>query len=249
MAGAQYDQETGLYYMRARYYDPELGRFLSEDPIGIAGGLNLYAYAGNDPVNASDPAGLDPCTTPDNLKGITAKDKDGHTFCTPYSPQPGDNWRDALAQDPSMWWSLYGYTPNAFDWQYFTDDSYGQVPQAPQPQPTPGGDCQVYVAQSHLLHAICAVQERSASKDPRISCTAKCLANAYAGRLAENGGKPLGFEGDVKNILVDHLACYTACQYDVASFIYHSLTGVKQIQVPQIPGAQPADATAVVFRH
>jgi len=43
--------------MRARYYDPDLGRFLSEDPIGISGGLNLYAYAGNDPVNLWDPSG------------------------------------------------------------------------------------------------------------------------------------------------------------------------------------------------
>ena len=58
LAGQQYDQQTGLYYMRARYYDPALGRFLSEDPIGIAGGLNLYAYAGNDPVNQWDPTGL-----------------------------------------------------------------------------------------------------------------------------------------------------------------------------------------------
>jgi RHS repeat-associated protein len=58
MAGQQYDQGSELYYMRARYYDPQLGRFLSEDPIGISGGLNLYAYAGNDPVNKTDPAGM-----------------------------------------------------------------------------------------------------------------------------------------------------------------------------------------------
>jgi RHS repeat-associated protein len=59
MGGAEYDQDTRLYYMRARYFDPQLGRFLSEDPQGIAGGLNLYTYAGNDPLNARDPSGLD----------------------------------------------------------------------------------------------------------------------------------------------------------------------------------------------
>ena len=48
---------AGLYYMRARWYDPELGRFLSEDPIGIAGGINQYAFAAGDPVNGSDPSG------------------------------------------------------------------------------------------------------------------------------------------------------------------------------------------------
>ncbi len=61
MGGQEYDQETGLYHLGARYYDPQLGRFLSEDPIGIAGGLNLYAYADNDPVNFSDPSGLKVC--------------------------------------------------------------------------------------------------------------------------------------------------------------------------------------------
>ena len=57
--GREYDSETKLYFYRARYYDPQLGRFLSEDPIGLAGGINPYAYAGNDPVNHKDPYGLD----------------------------------------------------------------------------------------------------------------------------------------------------------------------------------------------
>jgi RHS repeat-associated protein len=50
---------TGLAYRRNRYYDPETGRFTQEDPIGLAGGLNLYGYAGGDPVNFADPFGLD----------------------------------------------------------------------------------------------------------------------------------------------------------------------------------------------
>jgi len=57
MGQQEYDQETALYHMGARYYDPALGRWLSEDPAGIAGGLNLYGYAGNDPVNGRDPTG------------------------------------------------------------------------------------------------------------------------------------------------------------------------------------------------
>ena len=67
LAGQQYDQGSRLYFMRARYYDPDLGRFLSEDPIGISGGLNLYAYAGNDPVNMWDPSGL--CLEPGGIVG------------------------------------------------------------------------------------------------------------------------------------------------------------------------------------
>jgi|GEM_PF-1737301 len=57
--GREHDAETGLYYLRARYYDPQTGRFVSEDPIGFAGGdPNLYAYAFNDPVSLADPSGL-----------------------------------------------------------------------------------------------------------------------------------------------------------------------------------------------
>jgi RHS repeat-associated protein len=49
---------TGLYYYRARYYSPELQRFISEDPIGLAGGINQFAYVGNSPCNWIDPLGL-----------------------------------------------------------------------------------------------------------------------------------------------------------------------------------------------
>jgi RHS repeat-associated protein len=53
-----YDPESQHYYFLHRYYDPRLGRWLSRDPIGEEGGLNLYAYCGNDPVNRHDPLGL-----------------------------------------------------------------------------------------------------------------------------------------------------------------------------------------------
>jgi RHS repeat-associated protein len=50
--------ETEVYYMRNRWYEPRSGRFLSEDPIGLASGTNPYLFAGNDPVNGRDPTGL-----------------------------------------------------------------------------------------------------------------------------------------------------------------------------------------------
>jgi len=52
------DDGTGLYYYRARYYSPSLQRFISEDPIGLAAGANVYAYVRNNPVGFRDPSGL-----------------------------------------------------------------------------------------------------------------------------------------------------------------------------------------------
>jgi RHS repeat-associated protein len=57
--GREFDSETGIYYYRARYYDPITGRFLSEDPIRFGGGVDFYRYAFNNSVNFEDPFGLD----------------------------------------------------------------------------------------------------------------------------------------------------------------------------------------------
>jgi len=57
--GREWDKETGLYYYRARYYDPMEGRFISKDPILFAGGdVNLYGYVQNNAINYYDPSGL-----------------------------------------------------------------------------------------------------------------------------------------------------------------------------------------------
>ena len=72
--GQYYDHETGLHYNRHRYYDPHSGRFVSKDPIGLKGGINVHAYATN-PTAWVDPMGL----SPDNI-GDTS-------VCTYYDAQ------------------------------------------------------------------------------------------------------------------------------------------------------------------
>jgi len=57
--GQYYDQETNLYYNYFRYYDPETGRYITSDPIGLNGGINIYTYVRNNPLLFIDPFGLD----------------------------------------------------------------------------------------------------------------------------------------------------------------------------------------------
>jgi RHS repeat-associated protein len=86
---------TGLYYMRNRWYDPESGRFLSEDPAGFAGGDNLYAFGGNDPINSRDPSGLGDCrwvvhsTITVSGAGPTVTTTNGSWVCFPSPSYPG----------------------------------------------------------------------------------------------------------------------------------------------------------------
>ncbi len=64
LPGQQHDEESGLYYTRNRYYDPLQGRYITQDPIGLNGGLNIYGYPLN-PLQFIDPLGLLTCTPRD----------------------------------------------------------------------------------------------------------------------------------------------------------------------------------------
>lgn len=87
--GRELDPESRLYYFRARYYEPTVGRFLTEDPIGLWGGLNLYAFVDNNPFSYIDPLGL--AGLPNDPSGLGSewkpdpshKDPNGERFRNP----------------------------------------------------------------------------------------------------------------------------------------------------------------------
>nr|MCD3981967.1 RHS repeat protein [Escherichia coli]MCD4105689.1 RHS repeat protein [Escherichia coli] len=74
LPGQQYDEESGLYYNRHRYYDPLQGRYITQDPIGLKGGWNFYQYPLN-PISNIDPLGLETlkCITPLHSMGGTGE--------------------------------------------------------------------------------------------------------------------------------------------------------------------------------
>ena len=75
--GREFDAETGLRYYRFRYFDPTVGRFVSEDPIGFDGGINFYLYVQNNPSLLIDPFGLSSMTFNRANGSLTLYDKDG----------------------------------------------------------------------------------------------------------------------------------------------------------------------------
>ena len=84
---------TGLKYYRARYYQPTLQRFISEDPIGVRGGINLYEYVGGNPISRLDPLGLEAC---DGRWVLAGWDRVFNVVCVCY-------WLCVPCDNPVIW--------------------------------------------------------------------------------------------------------------------------------------------------
>ncbi len=100
-AAREFDSETGLYYNRARYYDPTLARFISEDPIGLGGGINPFAYSDNEPINSRDPFGLYVCEAGAGqcLEGVVVWASRGIPWGMQQRPmQDGDAFMEEIAR-------------------------------------------------------------------------------------------------------------------------------------------------------
>jgi RHS repeat-associated protein len=95
--GREFDDETGLSYHQARYYDPSLGRFLSEDPIGFEGGMNFYSYTDNNPVNFLDPSGLQKVMEPPAVETPPVDSP------LPNPPLPPEPYTGPPGSNPAPW--------------------------------------------------------------------------------------------------------------------------------------------------
>src|SRR5262249_54698729 len=107
--GGLYDPKTGLVHFGARDLDPETGRFTSKDPLLLAAGTNVYAYADDDPVNHTDPSGLSPAEDASNT-GAGIGDP-AFRFMSPLNPGPAiRRWLgvDDLVDPCSMSYKISG---------------------------------------------------------------------------------------------------------------------------------------------
>jgi len=109
--GAMTNSSIASYY-RARYYDPNIGRFLSEDPRDFDGGINFYAYVGNDPANWLDPFGLDRLSLDDIANLVAKNNRSGQTneliICVAYKESTFDP--DAMQSGSNSARGLLGVT-------------------------------------------------------------------------------------------------------------------------------------------
>ncbi|WP_228739210.1 RHS repeat-associated core domain-containing protein [Xanthomonas euvesicatoria] len=95
---------NGLYYYRARYYRPQWGRFISEDPIKLAGGVNMYGYVDGNPVNSIDPLGLMGSKGVKPDRRLTPCEIDA---LSPYLPK--DALADARVHEGLPWFVVDGF--------------------------------------------------------------------------------------------------------------------------------------------
>jgi len=96
--GRDFDSETGLRYYRARYYDPTIGRFISEDPLRFGGGDSFYVYSEDNPASLVDPFGLQGSTAFNNAWS-TLGDLGRWIFGTRGGQGLNDHWNDGVTDD------------------------------------------------------------------------------------------------------------------------------------------------------
>ena len=132
-AGQYFDTETNLHYNYFRYYDPQTGRYITSDPIGLLGGLNTYTYVLNNPLKYIDPLGLEAACS----SFITCSSAPVTTLvlCTQTNTCVDDDGN--ISNDRLFEW--YVWPDRDFNFMRFfeKDDFPGELPQSPTIFPDP----------------------------------------------------------------------------------------------------------------
>jgi RHS repeat-associated protein len=179
--GQYYDQETGLHYNYFRYYNPQTGRYITPDPIGLEGGINLFAYVGNNPLSYVDPMGL----WFDDMYQTYQGSSSSLWALAPNIPQPAVNISAGIGDA-----FLFGFGDELREW---TDKTFGwggsstvnRCSKAYRYSSIAGSTAMLFVGIGRLAYA-------GAAK--AISLTAKTYHEAVNARNALKIGFRLGFD-------------------------------------------------------
>jgi RHS repeat-associated protein len=134
--GREWDAEAGIYYYRARYYDPKIGRFISEDTIGFEGGRNFFRYVHNSPIKFKDPTGQR-CTYSQSSGVMCCKDdmtQEVYYHQVGYSGYPpgrnNPDWEDSpeTGPIPRGLWKVGEWSPPTIGLRSWNRPLYPQYP-------------------------------------------------------------------------------------------------------------------------
>jgi RHS repeat-associated protein len=177
--GREFDKDTGLYYYRARYYHPEIGRFLQTDPIGYGDGMNLYRYCINNPLMWADPLGL------------------AIGYSEPSNP-PKTEWYDSYdkaAMAAAAWMQMrydlnsYEYEMGVEQWSWIYEYDYCKSPEW-----RPGDPCLLYGFTAPVFASVGTVREETRDQQ-RNEVPPNCKIIGSVHSHGKNGGNDIS-QGD-----------------------------------------------------
>jgi len=145
------NSETGLYYYRARYYDPNPGRFIGEDPDGFVDGLNVYSYVKNSPMLWGDPLGLAHCEYSISGERLTCVPDDPSHSPVSIRVASGNNGNGSDCKNNPNCTKIHDTGPIPQGWWKWDNNGWSGKPEGRVLVPLPGTD--LFGRQSNLFRS------------------------------------------------------------------------------------------------